>query len=88
MKVNALLLITVGPVSQFIEPSRKMRDLYAGSYLLSFLSKFILEEINSNPLFEKINTVFPMENQASIPNRVVAKIQNCTEKELVEIGQS
>lgn len=88
MKENALLLITVGPVSQFIEPSRKMRDLYAGSYLLSSLSKFILEEINSSPLFDKVNTVFPMENQASIPNRVVAKIQNCTEKELVEIGQS
>lgn len=37
-KEASLLLFTLGPVQEFIAAARKTQDLWAGSYLLSFLS--------------------------------------------------
>lgn len=77
MKVceKSLFVITVGPVSSFIEGSRKMRDLYAGSFLLSFLTYEVLREIRSNtfPYKDHLEVIFPGEenNHNSVPNRIV-----------------
>src|SRR5262245_50113999 len=35
---NAFLLFTLGPVQGFIKAARTVRDLWAGSYLLSYLT--------------------------------------------------
>lgn len=38
-KMKDLFLFTIGPVKEFIESSRKLMDLYAGSSLLSELMR-------------------------------------------------
>lgn len=77
------MLFTIGPVSQFIEPSRKMRDLFAGSHLLSDLSRIVLKQVEGNP---KIHVVFPMKELENIPNRVVLKLENDVEAR--KLGES
>jgi hypothetical protein len=39
MSTQSLLLITIGPVQEFIAAARRSRDLWFGSWLLSELSK-------------------------------------------------
>lgn len=70
------MIFTIGPVSQFVEPSRKMRDLFAGSYLLSKLSQIVLKQVKKYP---KAQIVFPSEELESIPNRVVLKHESYVE---------
>lgn len=76
---KSLFIITVGPVSSFIEGSRKMRDLYAGSFLLSYLTYEVLKEIHSDafPYKGHLDVIFPQyelqeeKNHNSVPNRIV-----------------
>lgn len=50
----AFLLLTIGPVQEFIATARKTQDLWAGSYLLSYLSwiamKVVVEEFGPDSL--------------------------------------
>jgi len=50
----AFLLFTIGPVQEFIATARKTQDLWAGSYLLSYLSwsamKVVAEEFGPDSL--------------------------------------
>jgi len=43
MNTSTYTVITFAPVQGFIEKSRKLRDLYGSSFLLSYLSKIILD---------------------------------------------
>jgi CRISPR-associated protein Cmr2 len=43
MHTNCYTVITFAPVQGFIEKSRKLRDLYGSSYILSFLSWIICQ---------------------------------------------
>lgn len=43
MTATAYTVVTFAPVQGFIEKSRKLRDLYGGSFILSYLAKAICE---------------------------------------------
>jgi len=61
--------ITFSPVQGFIEKSRKLRDLYGASLILSYLSKKIIDEAK-NQNFTIISPGLP--NLAKgMPNRIL-----------------
>lgn len=73
-----LTLFTIGPVQSFIAKARKLQDLYAGSFLLSHLSKktaIKAEELGASVLF-------PDLKQQSAPNRFLFTIEKDTPDEL------
>ncbi|SHF38179.1 CRISPR-associated protein Cmr2 [Thermoanaerobacter uzonensis DSM 18761] len=60
--MSSLFLFTIGPVQQFISQARKTQDLYAGSFLLSYLTFIGLEEIIEK--YGVSNVIYPdLENQ-------------------------
>jgi CRISPR-associated protein Cmr2 len=63
--------ITFAPVQGFIEKSRKLRDLYGGSLILSFLSSRIVQEASCSGL-EVISPGLP-NVQEGMPNRILIK---------------
>ena len=63
--------ITFAPVQGFIEKSRKLRDLYGGSLILSFLSSRIVQEALCSGL-EVISPGLP-NVQEGMPNRILIK---------------
>ena len=60
-----LTLFTIGPVQSFIAQARKLQDLHAGSFLLSYLSKKTMA--NAQSLGAKV--IFPDPALESAPNR-------------------
>lgn len=62
-----MILFTFGPVGELIQASRTMRDLYAGSYLLSYLTNKLLKKLDE----ESMELIFPDKQMESLPNRVV-----------------
>jgi len=63
--------ITFAPVQGFIEKSRKLRDLYGASLILSFLSSRIVQEALCSGL-EVISPGLP-NHQEGMPNRILIK---------------
>ena len=61
--------ITFAPVQGFIEKSRKLRDLYGASFILSYLSSRIVQEALSSGL-EVISPGLP-NVQEGMPNRIL-----------------
>lgn len=77
MNNKYLFLFTIGPVQSYIQQSRKTRDLFASSRILSLLSscamKAILERNEHN---EIIFPYFEVEETApSYPNRCIALVE-------------
>lgn len=77
-----LFLFSIGPVQSFIANSRKMRDLYSGSFLLSYLVLHICKFIDANKDTSiKIERILPIDlNQkngqiANAPNRILLRIE-------------
>lgn len=68
-----LLLFTIGPVQSFIGNSRKMRDLYAGSFLLSHLILRTCHEVQALKTDIQIEKIIPIETP-SVPNRILLKV--------------
>ncbi|MCL5067944.1 MAG: type III-B CRISPR-associated protein Cas10/Cmr2, partial [Thaumarchaeota archaeon] len=80
---NSLLLFSLGPVQDFIAASRKTKDLFGGSLLLSYLSGIAIETVskynmNGKPLGVE-SIIFPSLNDDKInlldtafPNRFLA----------------
>jgi CRISPR-associated protein Cmr2 len=62
-------VVTFAPVQGFIERSRKLRDLYGSSYLLSFLAQSICLTANSQKL-EVISPATPNITQG-LPNQIL-----------------
>ncbi|WP_347489263.1 type III-B CRISPR-associated protein Cas10/Cmr2 [Desulfoscipio sp. XC116] len=75
MADKSLFVFTIGPVQSFISQARKARDLYAGSFLLSYLMGRVIEVL-SNYDQKHIEIVFPavINGEYNIPNRVVAVV--------------
>lgn len=77
-----LLIFTFSPVQGFIEKSRKLRDLFSSSYLLSYLTEKLIEYIESKGFGE---VIFPQKSSlehntlANYPNRLVLKVENNSE---------
>lgn len=82
---TTLFLFAIGPVKPFIENSRKARDLYAGSYLLSYLMKEVIKELHNRDARLKI--VFPLEAQSNVPNRLIAQVDQYSQTEKEQLGQ-
>lgn len=70
-----LLLFTLGPVQGFIAQARKTQDFYAGSYILSHLSRTSL--LRAEELGAEI--IFPEPQLQGLPNRFLLEI--CTDDE-------
>jgi CRISPR-associated protein Cmr2 len=64
--------ISFAPVQGFIEKSRKLRDLYGASLILSYLSQRIIQEIHKPPEFEVISPAL-IDYQEGIPNRILVR---------------
>lgn len=77
-----LFSFTIGPVQSFIENSRKMRDLYAGSFLLSYLIRNVCDFVDKKKQDMEILRLIPMipveqngqRQSLNVPNRILLKI--------------
>lgn len=70
VNVTKYTVITFAPVQGFIEKSRKLRDLYGASLILSYLSQQLVKEA------EKTTTVISpalVNLQKGMPNRILLK---------------
>ncbi len=75
-----LVVFSFSPVQGFISASRKTKDFFMSSYLLSFLTKRVLERISN--LKEDVEIVYPQIKNSEIcetltanyPNRFVVKV--------------
>jgi CRISPR-associated protein Cmr2 len=73
--------VSFAPVQGFIEKSRKLRDLYGASLILSYLSQKIVEEFHNPPEFEVISPAL-VDVQEGMPNRIL--IKGYVERDLVK----
>ncbi|TFI54906.1 CRISPR-associated protein Cmr2 [Mastigocladus laminosus UU774] len=64
--------ITFAPVQGFIEKSRKLRDLYGASEILSYLSKSLVDAADQYQGVEVISPGLPNVEQG-MPNRILLK---------------
>lgn len=72
-----LLLFTIGPVQSFINNSRKMRDLYGSSFLLSHLILHTCTMVDSFKSDIQIDRIIPVDTEnetPSVPNRILLKV--------------
>jgi CRISPR-associated protein Cmr2 len=70
--VTKYTAITFAPVQGFIEKSRKLRDLYGASLILSYLSQQIVKEFHKPPTLEVISPA-SHNLQKGMPNRILIK---------------
>jgi len=85
--MNQYFHFTLGPVQGFVAQSRRTRDFWAGSFILSWLSAVAMKAVEK----QDGSIVFPMPNKAfmkaiekggdgpkqgCIPNRFMAKVGN------------
>ncbi|MDR1690077.1 MAG: type III-B CRISPR-associated protein Cas10/Cmr2 [Clostridiales bacterium] len=75
--MSYLTLFTIGPVQGFIAQARKLQDLYAGSFLLSYLSKKAMNKAAPNPIPEqnKAEILFPDKDKNAAPNRFLMLVK-------------
>lgn len=89
MKTKYLFLFTISPVQAFIAQARKAQDLFAGSQLLTDLTKYAIGEFN-NETNDKAKVIIPAKWEkkynAALPNRFMAEIE-CDPKEVLLIGK-
>lgn len=82
-----LFMFTIGPVKSFIDNSRKVRDLYAGSKMLSSLMAEAVNWLNN----KNIKVLFPVELEKqetpNMPNRLVAEFEDVTEAQLKKTAE-
>jgi CRISPR-associated protein Cmr2 len=70
--VDKYTAITFAPVQGFIEKSRKLRDLYGGSLILSYLSQQIVSYVKKTDGLTLISPALPSV-QKGMPNRILIK---------------
>lgn len=84
-----LFLLTIGPVQAFIAQARKTVDLYAGSKILTELTKTGIAYIGRKKIifpYAKYEIEKGWEDVNSLPNRFVAKLSG-TENEINQLGK-
>ncbi|NLC10650.1 MAG: hypothetical protein GX767_00165, partial [Firmicutes bacterium] len=79
-----LFLFTVGPVQSFIANARKTQDLYAGSFILSYLCRTGMEKVRE--FTDEI--ILPDPTNVYVPNRFLAVINETDHIKLRQIGES
>ena len=69
-----LLIVSIGPVQDFIAAARKCQDLWFGSFLLSELARALAQGLHD----QKATLIFPgsklTTDELSVANKVVAKL--------------
>lgn len=67
--------ISFAPVQGFIEKSRKLRDLYGASLILSYLSQKIVEKVEDEQQLGPGSVISPalIDHQEGMPNRILVK---------------
>jgi CRISPR-associated protein Cmr2 len=70
--VTKYTAITFAPVQGFIEKSRKLRDLYGASLILSYLSQQIVSYVEHKDGLKLISPALPSV-QKGMPNRILIK---------------
>ena len=70
MSQQTYTAITFAPVQGFIEKSRKLRDLYGSSYLLSFLAEVLCRAMDADPNCELISPAL-VNNAKGTPNQIL-----------------
>lgn len=87
--MNYLFIFTIGPVQSFIENSRKIRDMYAGSRFLSEIMNEAIQWIKENSAAE---VIFPLGTEgkagSNIPNRLIARFSDEGEKKLADTANA
>ena len=69
--MNKLLVISIGPIQEFIASARRTRDLWYGSTLLSDISKAVAQSVQE----QSGKLIFPESIEAnSIANIILAEI--------------
>ncbi len=79
MHENYLAIITIGGVQGFIEESRKMGDLWAGSHWIAETMAEIgqrLKEFDADILFPTTATQGESRYRIVVPNRIVVIFKN------------
>jgi CRISPR-associated protein Cmr2 len=73
---TALLTFSIGPVHSFIEQARRISDVWAGSYLLSHLTRQAIGEAHRADGYEMIFPFIPKGSPIpnGLPNRFVCRV--------------
>ncbi len=66
--------ISFAPVQGFIEKSRKLRDLFGASLILSYLSQKLIEDLHKIPSVTVISPALP-NVMKGMPNRILVKAE-------------
>lgn len=90
--MSYLLMFTIGPVQPLIVNSRKVRDMYAGSQILSKLMNEVVCASQKNPIVKiLLPSTGGVENaqkkMSSMPNRLIANLDVNSEEECKEIAE-
>lgn len=72
MSPECYVVVTFSPVQGFIEKSRKLRDLYGSSYILSFLSWIICQKALTLQSNSVVSPALPNITQG-MPNQIILK---------------
>lgn len=85
-----LMAISIGPVQEFIAASRKTRDLWHGSHLLSHISREVASAIHDP---DGVELVFPApgllnDESASVANKLLIEIRRGDPKEIAKVAKS
>lgn len=87
--MNYLFMLTIGPVQSFIENSRKIKDMYAGS---SFLSEIMDRAVSWMKENSGAEVIFPVETEqgkkANTPNRMIVRYRDVEERKLTEMANA
>lgn len=84
--MDCYIVVTFAPVQGFIEKSRKLRDLYGASQILSYLSAKLVEQAKNTPNLEVISPGVPKIKEG-VPNRILIKANLNSQDELQQIQQ-
>jgi CRISPR-associated protein Cmr2 len=82
--VSCYTAITFAPVQGFIEKSRKLRDLYGSSYLLSYIARSICLGIEQFPGCEVISPASANVTQG-MPNQIIVRGRIATTQKESEV---
>lgn len=83
---KTLLLISIGPVQEFIASARKLRDLWFGSFILSELSKTVARYLHENGaelIFPSQQNVADLNENSSfnVANKIIAEVASVDDAE-------
>ncbi|MGB0524168.1 MAG: type III-B CRISPR-associated protein Cas10/Cmr2 [Flammeovirgaceae bacterium] len=87
--MSYLFHLAIGPVQSFIKQSRKTRDLFAGSRLLSNLAGYAYDHVLPQLLEQGENRdfyIFPHYNNAHKPNVLLAEVDLSPTMSIQEFG--